>query len=58
MKLVKIGDKVKLSLEGKLENGKIIYKKDNDNNLIVIARSYILHLKSSGKISGPNNQKE
>ncbi len=41
MKLVELGDKIKITLEGKLENGQIFYKKDNKNVLIEIGKNQI-----------------
>lgn len=41
MKLVGFGDKVKITLEGKLENGQIFYNKDGKKSLIEIGKDQI-----------------
>jgi FKBP-type peptidyl-prolyl cis-trans isomerase 2 len=41
MEFVEKGDKVQLSLEGKLENGEIFYKKDDKKSFIVIGEKQI-----------------
>ncbi len=41
MKVIGIGDKVKITLEGKLENGQIFYKKDDKKSLIEIGKNQI-----------------
>ena len=41
MKLVEMGDKVTLSFEGKLENGHVFYKNDENHSLIVVGNNQI-----------------